>query len=112
VTLDEFRQTLAAASPPPLPTLLRALWHDAKGDWDEAHRIAQDVTGADGAWVHAYLHRKEGDLSNARYWYGQAGHPDATDTLEAEWDRIARGSPATLSVVPALCPAVQNSADV
>ena len=49
MTLDEFRQTLAAASAPPLPPLLRALWHDAKGDWDEAHRIAQDVSGADGA---------------------------------------------------------------
>ncbi len=61
MTLDEFRQTLAAASAPPLPPLLRALWHDAKGDWDEAHRIAQDVSGADGARVHAYLHRKEGD---------------------------------------------------
>ena len=88
MTLDEFRQTLAAASPPLLPTLLRALWHDAKGDWDEAHRIAQDVTGADGAWVHAYLHRKEGDLSNARYWYQQAGQPTASDSVEAEWGRI------------------------
>jgi hypothetical protein len=88
VTLDEFRVTLAAASPPPLPPLLRALWHDAKGEWDEAHRIAQDVTGADGAWVHAYLHRKEGDLSNARYWYQQAGQRAATDSVGAEWGRI------------------------
>jgi hypothetical protein len=88
VTLDEFRQTLNAASPPSLPPLLRALWHDAKGDWDEAHRIAQDVSGSDGAWVHAYLHRKEGDRSNARYWYQQAGQPSASDSLEAEWERI------------------------
>ena len=88
MTPDEFRQSLSAASPPPVPTLLRALWHDAKGDWDEAHRIAQDVSGEDGAWVHAYLHRKEGDLSNARYWYRQAGQSAATDPLEAEWARI------------------------
>jgi hypothetical protein len=89
MTLDEFRQTLAAVSPPPLPPLLRALWHDAKGDWDEAHRVAQDVSGAAGAWVHAYLHRKEGDLSNARYWYQQAGKSPATDALDDEWARIA-----------------------
>ena len=90
MTLDEFRGTLDdAAVPPALPPLLRALWHDAKGDWDEAHRIAQDVSGPDGAWVHAYLHRKEGDLSNARYWYRQAGQTAATDPLESEWSRIA-----------------------
>ena len=88
MTLDEFRQTLSAATPPAVPALLQSLWHDAKGDWDEAHRIAQDVSGADGAWVHAYLHRKEGDLSNARYWYRQAGQPTASDSLEGEWTRI------------------------
>jgi hypothetical protein len=88
VTLDDFRVTLAAASPPPLPPLLLALWHDAKGDWDKAHQLAQDISGADGAWVHAYLHRKEGDLSNARYWYRQAGKSPATDALDDEWARI------------------------
>jgi hypothetical protein len=81
MTLEEYRQTLAAASPPSVPPLLQALWHDAKGDWDQAHQLAQDVSGADGAWVHAYLHRKEGDLSNARYWYRQAGAAEATDAL-------------------------------
>ena len=88
MTLEEFRQTLSATSPPSLPPLLRALWHDAQGDWEAAHAIAQDVGDADGAWVHAYLHRKEGDLSNARYWYRQAGQETATDTLESEWSRI------------------------
>jgi hypothetical protein len=88
MTLDEYRQTLAAASPPAVPPLLQALWHDAKGDWDKAHQLAQDVSGADGAWVHAYLHRKEGDLSNARYWYRQAGAAEATDALADEWTRI------------------------
>jgi hypothetical protein len=89
VTFGEFRQTLTAASPPPLQPLLRALWHDAKGDWGEAHRIAQDVSGANGAWVHAYLHRKEGDLSNAGYWYRRAGKPPAKNSLEEEWAEIA-----------------------
>jgi hypothetical protein len=69
--------------------LLRALWHEARGRWDEAHRIAQDVDTADGAWVHAYLHRREGDLGNARYWYRRADRPEATDALDAEWTRIA-----------------------
>jgi len=69
--------------------LLRALWHDARGEWQEAHRIAQDVDDNDGAWVHAYLHRKEGDLDNAAYWYRRANQPVATDSLDAEWARIA-----------------------
>jgi hypothetical protein len=88
VTVDEFRSTLAAAGPPPVSPLLIALWYDARGDWAEAHRRAQEVEGAEGAWVHAYLHRKEGDLSNARYWYRRATQPEATDALEAEWARI------------------------
>jgi len=88
MTLDEFRQILASATPPDLSPLLQSLWHDAKGDWDQAHRLAQEVSGEDGAWVHAYLHRKEGDLSNARYWYRQAGRNAATGPLDAEWARI------------------------
>jgi hypothetical protein len=88
MTVAEFRTTLAGATPPPVAALLRALWFDAKDDWDQAHRIAQDVDDADGAWVHAYLHRKEGDLGNAAYWYDRAGQPVATDALEAEWNRI------------------------
>jgi hypothetical protein len=68
MTLDELEATLSDDAPPDgLPTAVRALWHDARGDWSEAHRVAQDVEGADGAWVHAYLHRKEGDLGNAAY---------------------------------------------
>jgi hypothetical protein len=69
--------------------LLLALWHDARGEWDKAHALAQDVDDASGAWVHAYLHRKEGDLSNAGYWYRRAGQGVATDSLEEEWSRIA-----------------------
>ena len=88
MTLDEFRASIAAGATPAVAPLLLALWHDARGNWDEAHRIAQDVDTNDGAWVHAYLHRREGDLGNARYWYRRAGRPEAADSVEAEWMRI------------------------
>jgi len=91
MTLEEFRETLSSAAPPPVSPLLLALWHDARGEWDEAHRIAQDVDDKAGAWVHAYLHRKEGDPGNAAYWYERAGQAVATDSLDAEWSRIVAG---------------------
>ncbi|MGR4930321.1 hypothetical protein ACIPUD_26490 [Bradyrhizobium sp. CAR08] len=78
-----------AAPAPDLSAPLAALWWAAKGDWDEAHKIVQDESGRAAAWVHAYLHRVEGDLGNAGYWYRQAGQPVATDSLQAEWERIA-----------------------
>ena len=89
MTLDDFRATLADTAAPAVAPLLRALWHDARGNWGEAHQIAQEVDSPDGAWVHAYLHRKEGDIDNARYWYRRAGRPESSDPLEAEWTRIA-----------------------
>src|SRR5262249_6640480 len=89
MTLDEFKATLDDAQPPVVAPVLRALWYAAKGKWDEAHTIAQDINDSSGAWVHAYLHRVEGDQENARYWYRRAGHIEATDGLEAEWARIA-----------------------
>ncbi len=89
MTLDQFKASLTADTPPDVAPLLRALWHDAHGNWDTAHEIAQGVDDESGAWVHAYLHRREGDLSNAGYWYRQAGKPAATDSLENEWNRIA-----------------------
>ena len=90
VTLAELEASLSEAAPPPgASTLVRALWHDGHGDWDEAHRIAQSVDDADGAWVHAYLHRKEGDLSNAGYWYSRAGRPRREGSLDEEWAEIA-----------------------
>ena len=88
MTLEEFKATLSDATPPPVTLALQALWHDARGEWDEAHGIAQDVDDASGAWVHAYLHRKEGDLGNAGYWYHRAGQPIATDSLDAEWHQF------------------------
>jgi len=91
VTLAEFKESTAQARPPErLAPALIALWWDAKGDWERAHGEVMDEADTDCAWVHAYLHRREGDLANARYWYGQARKPAATGTLDAEWDRIAR----------------------
>ena len=89
MTLQEFKATLSSTQPPDVVLLLRALWHDARGDWEQAHTIAQDVESKDAAWVHAYLHRKEGDAGNAAYWYNRARQPIASDSLEAEWTRIA-----------------------
>ncbi|MDH2355809.1 hypothetical protein QCM80_34855 [Bradyrhizobium sp. SSUT112] len=77
------------APSPDLSAPLAALWWAAKGDWDQAHKIVQDESSPEAAWVHAYLHRVEGDLGNASYWYRQAGQPVAKDSLEAEWQRIA-----------------------
>ena len=88
MTLAEFKETLKDAVPPPMAPALVALWRDAKGDWDGAHTIAQDVPDPVGALVHAYLHRKEGDQSNAAYWYRRAGRTVAKDSLEDEWARI------------------------
>ena len=87
-TIEDFRATLTSAEPPAVAAPLVALWHDARGEWDAAHRVAQEVDDKAGAWVHAYLHRKEGDLGNAGYWYGRAGQPVAIDSLDAEWARI------------------------
>lgn len=71
------------------PALL-ALWYDGQGDWDKAHALAQQAGNRDGDWVHAYLHRKEGDATNAAYWYGRAGKPVSDGELHAEWETIAR----------------------
>jgi hypothetical protein len=89
VMMAALKATLANAAPEGgLGAPLAALWWAAKGDWEAAHKIVQDESDANSAWVHAYLHRVEGDLSNAGYWYRQAGRPAARDSLEAEWQRI------------------------
>jgi hypothetical protein len=87
--LIEFRSGLSAGKPPAgISGCLSALWYDGKKDWESAHTIAQDIDTPDGAWVHAYLHRKEGDTGNARYWYNRAGRSMPDLTLEKEWDEI------------------------
>jgi hypothetical protein len=87
--LAAFRASLEAPSPPQnLNLALQALWCEAKGDWDGAHELAQaDESGA-GDWVHAYLHRKEGDAGNAGYWYRRARKPVAKGPLDEEWAEI------------------------
>ena len=90
MTIDEFVNSVNASSPPAgLPAALVALWHDGKGNWTAAHEVAQDVRDPEGAWVHAYLHRKEGDASNAAYWYRRAGKPVCRTSLDDEWRAIA-----------------------
>ncbi len=90
VSLAQFRASLGDPAPAAeLAPALAALWWLANGDWDRAHRLAQDDPGAEAAWVHAHLHRVEGDLGNAGYWYRQAGRPVATSSLDAEWADIA-----------------------
>lgn len=90
MTLEEFRQTLHADEPPAgLSRALCGLWWDAKGDWDRAHESAQQDEGPAGAWVHAYLHRKEGDPSNAAYWYNRAGRPFCRAPRSGEWSEIS-----------------------
>ncbi|WP_207540213.1 hypothetical protein [Sabulicella rubraurantiaca] len=79
------------SSPEGLPPLLAALWWDARGDWQKAHGLAQSVGSAEGAWVHAYLHRREGDLPNADYWYRRAGRVRPATSLEVEWAEIVQG---------------------
>jgi hypothetical protein len=85
--MAEFKASVSGAAPARgLDAPLAALWWAAKGNWDAAHKIVQDEASADAAWVHAYLHRVEGDLGNAGYWYRQAGKPVATGSLETEWE--------------------------
>jgi hypothetical protein len=90
MTLAEFKRSLSSTRPPAdLTAALLGLWWAGKDDWDKAHKIVMDEGGKDCAQVHAYLHRVEGDLDNARYWYRQAGKPAASGALEEEWAAIA-----------------------
>jgi hypothetical protein len=91
MTITEFRDSLKQSSPPSeLSNLLQSLWHDAKGDWDAAHNVAQDINTREGSWIHAYLHRKEGDIGNASYWYHRANRPVSNKSLTEEWEEIAK----------------------
>jgi len=91
MTFEEFHNSLLLDHPPQgLSLPLAALWWDAKGDWTRAHESAQQDEGPAGAWVHAYLHRKEGDLGNAAYWYRQASKPVKRASLEQEWGEITQ----------------------
>jgi hypothetical protein len=89
MTLDDYlASTRKANAPAGLTAPLLALWHDKRGDWHAAHGVAQDIDDATGSWIHAYLHRKEGDLGNAAYWYRRAARPPASGSLDDEWSEI------------------------
>jgi len=88
MTFVEFQTS--AVEPVRLSPPLRALWQDTAGNWEAAHRLVQDEETAEAAWVHAYLHRKEGDDANAGYWYSRAGQPRFSGRLESEWEQMAR----------------------
>jgi hypothetical protein len=90
MNLQAFRNSINNDQPiEGMSPLLQALWHDAKGNWDRAHELAQSDNGPDGCWVHAYLHRVEGDISNAGYWYRRADKPACNSSLKDEWAEIA-----------------------
>lgn len=90
MTPAAFKRSLAKLKPPAgISSALAALWWAGKQDWDRAHKLVMSEQGEDCAWVHAYLHRLEGDLDNARYWYRQARRKPATGDLAAEWASIA-----------------------
>ncbi|MBS1788566.1 MAG: hypothetical protein JST85_12630 [Acidobacteria bacterium] len=90
MTIEAFEASLTGAAPPVgLSAYLHALWHDGAGDWDQAHKIVQDIETEQASAIHAYLHRKEGDESNARYWYGRAGRSfPVGKTLDDEWKAL------------------------
>lgn len=89
MTFQEFSTSLHQTEPPAhLSAVLRGLWYDGVGDWDRAHQEVQDLEGRDAAWIHAYLHRKEGDLSNAQYWYRRANREMPRASLESEWQSL------------------------
>jgi hypothetical protein len=89
VSMADFKASLSGAAPASdLEPPLAALWWAAKGNWDAADKLVQDEKTVDSAWVHAYLHRVEGDLGNAGYWYRQASKPVATGSLATEWEQM------------------------
>ena len=89
MTFDEFKKLVFEdAVARELTKPLQALLEDARGDWDRAHQIAQSISSWEGAWIHAYLHRKEGDLGNSSYWYRRAGKAMPEYGLQREWSEL------------------------
>jgi len=89
MNVASFRESLMQDEPPQNSSVyLQALWYDGKGEWDNAHQLIQDVEDKNASWIHAFLHRREGDTSNADYWYGRAGKKRPSLSLEKEWEEI------------------------
>lgn len=88
---NQFLASLEETAPPPnISPHLQALWWDKKGQWQRAHELIQDLSDRLASAIHAYLHRQEGDLWNARYWYARAGQEEVTSTLDTEWTDLVR----------------------
>jgi hypothetical protein len=88
MTIEEFKKSIAGSLPGNVSVYLESLWYDGKGDWEKSHSIIQDIDDKNAAWIHAYLHRKEGDIGNAGYWYAKAGKKRPSVSLEAEWENL------------------------
>lgn len=89
MNFQEFNDSLTDASPPGgLSVYLQSLWYDGKNDWEKSHEIIQDINDKTAAWIHAYLHRKEGDVFNANYWYNRAQRKMPGYALEKEWKEM------------------------
>ena len=89
MNISTFKESLQSNEPPEnISVYLKSLWYDAKGDWHKAHHLVQDVEDKNASWIHAYLHRKEGDLANSGYWYSRAGKSRPSLSLEKEWEEI------------------------
>jgi hypothetical protein len=91
MTFEQFTSSLSSPNPPSgISVYLQSLWHDGKNDWEKAHETIQDVADKTAAWIHAYLHRKEGDVFNANYWYNRAGRRMPGYSLQQEWEEITK----------------------
>lgn len=91
MTLDKFKSSLSRDEVPPgLSIELVSLWHDGKGDWNMSHEVIQDINSKNAAWIHAYLHRKEGDRGNAQYWYSRANKTMPEMSLDEEWNVLVK----------------------
>ena len=90
MTFEQFKSSLTGNLPAHISVYLESLWYDGKGDWDKSHTVIQDVEDKNGAWIHAYLHRKEGDTSNADYWYSRAGKKRPAVSLNEEWENLVK----------------------
>lgn len=89
MTFSDFKHSLDQSQPPTgISVFLQSLWYDGKGDWHQAHALVDSLSGTEAAHVHAYLHRKEGDLSNADYWYRRANQSRPAVDLDQEWENL------------------------
>jgi hypothetical protein len=90
MTFEEFIISIQHDQPPDFSPYLESLWFERKGDWDKAHKIAQEIPDSGGSWIHAYIHRVEGDRWNSNYWYTKAGKKMPDISLKEEWESLVK----------------------